>query len=115
MLEDPPTREELAAIAASVPGGAKSLLTTWTLVTSADGTGAESADDAELDRRTPQRSQYRDFIGDGSVNDESLLTTLSKTPDLLHKPLFTDGHRAIIGFELPEFVRWLEELASGDD
>jgi len=72
---DPPTRQELAEMAALHPKGALGLLSTRSI-------------------------RYRELgLAGHSLTDNELLDLLAREPKLLRRPLITDGQRLVVGFD----------------
>jgi Spx/MgsR family transcriptional regulator len=73
-----PCRDELAQIAAALPGGVRSLLST-------------------------RSTRYRELKLDWDrLSDEQLLDLLAKEPKLLRRPIIWDGVHAVVGAKRPE-------------
>jgi Spx/MgsR family transcriptional regulator len=71
----PPTRQELAEMAALHPEGAAGLLS----------------------RRS---TRFRELgLGERPLRPEELLDLLAREPRLLRRPLITDGRRLVVGFD----------------
>jgi regulatory protein spx len=70
---DPPSRAELARIAAALPGGARDLLAT-------------------------RSRRFRELGLDADrLTDDELLDLLAREPRLLRRPILWDGRRAAVG------------------
>ncbi len=82
ILTDPPSREVLGRIAKATSGGTREMVTTRT-------------DSAE----------YQQHIGGKQLGDEQLLDLLANIPNLLRKPLLTDGTRALQGVDDPTLLK----------
>ena len=74
ILTQPPSREDLGRFAQVTPGGAREMVSTRT--------------------DTPE---YQQNIAGKTLGDDQLLDILAKIPNLLRKPLLTDGNRALQG------------------
>jgi arsenate reductase-like glutaredoxin family protein len=82
ILTEPPGRDILGRIARVTPGGAREMVTPRT-------------DSAE----------YREHIAGKELGEDQLLDILAKTPNLLRKPLLTEGNRALQGVDDPARLR----------
>ena len=78
ILTQPPSREDLGRIARSTPGGATQMVSTKT-----------------------DSPEYLQNIAGKTLGDEQLLDLLARIPNLLRKPLLTDGARALQGVDDP--------------
>lgn len=78
LLARPPARDELGRYAQAVPGGARNMVTT--------NTGSED---------------YRRHLAGKELSDDALLDLLAKVPNLLRKPILTDGQRILQGVDDP--------------
>ena len=85
LLTTPPTRDALAGYAAQTPGGVKEMVTPNT-----------------------QLADYQEHLAGKNLTDDQLLDLLAKVPNLLKKPVLTDGPRILQGTKDParlaEFV-----------
>lgn len=82
ILAQPPGRDELARFARLTPGGITQMITTRT-------------DSAE----------YQANIAGKNLGNDQLLDLLARVPNLLRKPLLTDGVRALQGVDDPALLR----------
>lgn len=86
ILTAPPSRADLGRFAKVTKGGARAMVTTMT-----------------------EKPAYQEQIAGKTLTDDQLLDVLAKFPDLLKKPLLTDGTRVLQGSDKPEelaaFVR----------
>ena len=75
---EPPSRAELVELASRLPGGATDLLS----------------------RRS---TRYRELGLDPSREPagEALLDLLAREPKLLRRPIISDGHQVVVGFDRP--------------
>lgn len=78
ILSQPPTREDLGRFAKVTPGGAREMVTTRT-----------------------DSPEYQQNIAGKTLSDEQLLDVLARIPNLLRKPLLTDGKRSLQGVDDP--------------
>ena len=78
ILTQPPSREELGRFGKVTPGGASQMVTTRT-----------------------DSPEYQANIAGKQLGDDQLLDLLAKIPNLLRKPLLTDGARALQGVDDP--------------
>jgi arsenate reductase-like glutaredoxin family protein len=78
ILTQPPSREDLGRFAQGTPGGAREMVTTRT-----------------------DSPEYQQNIAGKTLADDQLLDLLAKIPNLLRKPLLTDGTRALQGVDDP--------------
>lgn len=78
ILTQPPTREQLGRLSKVTAGGAREMVSTRT--------------------DTPE---YQQNIAGKTLGDDQLLDILAKIPNLLRKPLLTDGNRALQGVDDP--------------
>jgi arsenate reductase-like glutaredoxin family protein len=78
ILTQPPSRQELAGFAKRTPGGVKEMVT-----------------------KNAQMPDYQQHLAGKQLTDEQLLDLLAKVPNLLRKPLLTDGERVIQGVDDP--------------
>ncbi len=76
ILTQPPSREVLGQIAKGTPGGAREMVTPRT-----------------------DSPEYQQNLAGKTLPDEQLLDILAKIPNLLRKPLLTDGARALQGVD----------------
>lgn len=81
-MSQPPSREELGRIARATAGGAKAMVTTRT-----------------------EFPEYQQHLAGKTLSDEQLLDVLAKVPNLLRKPLLTDGERALQGVDDPARIK----------
>lgn len=78
ILTQPPTREQLGQFSKVTPGGVREMMTTRT-----------------------EFPEYQQNIAGKTLTDDQLLDILAKVPNLLRKPLLTDGKRALQGVDDP--------------
>ncbi len=78
ILTQPPTRDQLGRISKGTTGGAREMVSTRT--------------------DTPE---YQQNIAGKTLGDDQLLDILASIPNLLRKPLLTDGARALQGVDDP--------------
>lgn len=78
LLQQPPSREDLGRFARATPGGAREMVTTNT-----------------------QFPEYQEHIAGKTLSDDQLLDILARVPNLLRKPILTDGTRALQGTSDP--------------
>ena len=76
ILTQPPTREELGRFSKTTPGGAREMVTVRT-----------------------ESPEYQQNIAGKNLSDDQLLDVLAEIPNLLRKPLITDGKRALQGVD----------------
>lgn len=82
ILTQPPSREQLGRIANVTPGGAREMVTTRT-----------------------DSPEYQQNIAGKALTDDQLVDLLARIPNLLRKPLLTDGDRALQGVDDPARLR----------
>jgi regulatory protein spx len=83
----PPSREELAAIAAALPGGARALLAT-------------------------RSARYRELGVDADrLSDGQLLDLLARESRMLRRPIIWDGRRAVVGARREEVAAFTSHRA----
>jgi len=78
ILTQPPSREELGRIARATAGGTREMVTTRT-----------------------DSPEYLQNIAGKTLGDDQLLDILARIPNLLRKPLLSDGARALQGVDDP--------------
>lgn len=78
LLSTPPSREALAGFAKQTPGGVKEMVTPNT-----------------------HFAEYQEHIAGKDLSDDQLLDLLAKVPNLLKKPVITDGPRILQGTKEP--------------
>ncbi len=78
ILTQPPSREQLGQIAKVTSGGAREMVTTRT-----------------------DSPEYQQNIAGKNLGEAELLDVLARIPNLLRKPLLTDGGRALQGVDDP--------------
>ena len=89
ILTQPPSRADLGRFAQATPGGAREMVTTRT-----------------------DSPEYQQNIAGKTLGDEQLLDLLAKIPNLLRKPLLTDGARALQGVDDPAKLKSFVEGAT---
>jgi len=90
LLADPPSRDDLERWSRSAPGGVRGMVA-----------------------RLTQMEDYQVHIAgkEDQLSDSELLDLLARVPNLLHKPILTDGARAHQGFN-PETLQQFVQNAS---
>jgi arsenate reductase-like glutaredoxin family protein len=88
-VAEPPTRQELEALAGVVEGGVRGLI-------------------SARSRRLAQRG-----IDPETLSDEQILNLLVAEPILLRRPILTDGERAVVGANRAALARFVEETRPG--
>lgn len=88
LFAQPPTREDLARWARQHPGGAEGLVTRYT-----------------------HFEDYQTYVAGKQFSEDELLDLLARVPNLLHKPIISDGTRVHQGLD---FVS-LEAFVSGEN
>ena len=81
LLEEPPSREALGVFARSIPGGAPAMVAPNT-----------------------HFPEYQEHIAGQDLTEEQLLDVLARVPNLLKKPVLTDGDRILLGPSAPEVI-----------
>jgi len=82
-----PSRDELAEVAAALPGGVRSLLST-------------------------RSTRYRELGLDADrLSDQELLDLLAREPKLLRRPIIWDGMHAVVGAKRPEVEAFISHQA----
>lgn len=87
ILLQPPTREELAAMARLAPGGVRDLVAT-------------------------RSRRYKELgLADKNLTDDEWLDLLAQEPRLLRRPLITDGSHLTVGKDADGLSAWLRPEA----
>lgn len=89
MWDEAPSLEELRAMAALLPGGARDLLST-------------------------RSRRYRELKEEvAGLDGETLLALLAREPQLLRRPLITDGGRCVVGYDAGALAAMFEPSPAG--